>query len=450
MHLELGEKVALKFLRPEALANQELVGRFAREARACVKIKSEYVARVFDVGSLPDGAPFIVMEYLEGKDLGELLREQGQLPVKQAVEYVMQACEALAVAHVAGIVHRDVKPENLFLVQEAQGMDRIKVLDFGISKVALTGSVFETKMPLVRTMMPMGSPVYMSPEQIRASKDIDPRTDIWALGCTLYELLTGVAAFDAPSLTQITAAILESQPPSVQALSSLVPGELEAVVNRCIEKDPKNRYQNVGELAIALYPFAPRRARISAERCSYVLRTAHHVSQAEFELPSQMPPAKPGTQTGSGTAVSRDSVTMDPGGAVLSPDSGAFGARNPWKRLALVGFGVAAVAGAYALFGRHDNGSGPAAAESARAPAVAAPPALLATAVSPPVPVIDPAAAAQAATGSASAPVVRTIAPGQAPTPRVRAPVVQSRAKAPPPPAGRPAASGNHELDVGF
>jgi eukaryotic-like serine/threonine-protein kinase len=135
-HIELGELVAIKFLRSEALAYDELVGRFAREARASVRIKSEHVARVYDVGNLPNGIPFIVMEHLEGKDLGDVLQEHGRLPIKIAVEYVMQACEALASAHAVGTIHRDVKPENLFLARQAQGVDVVKVLDFGISKVA--------------------------------------------------------------------------------------------------------------------------------------------------------------------------------------------------------------------------------------------------------------------------------------------------------------------------
>src|SRR5687767_4861093 len=143
-HLELGEMVALKFLRPEALKNPEIVARFSREARAAARIKSEYVARVFDVGSLPDGSPFIVMEYLEGEDLCTVVEKRGALPYKLAVEYVMQTCEALAAAHSLGIIHRDIKPENLFLARRPQGMDIVKVLDFGVSKVALTGSAFET------------------------------------------------------------------------------------------------------------------------------------------------------------------------------------------------------------------------------------------------------------------------------------------------------------------
>ncbi|HMJ14700.1 MAG TPA: serine/threonine-protein kinase [Polyangiaceae bacterium] len=289
-HLELGETVALKFLRPEALKNPEIVARFSREARAAARIKSEYVARVFDVGSLPDGSPFIVMEYLAGEDLCTVVEKRGALPYKLAVEYVMQTCEALAAAHSLGIIHRDIKPENLFLARRPQGMDIVKVLDFGVSKVALTGSAFETDLPLIRTMMPMGSPVYMSPEQIRASHEIDARSDIWSLGCVLYELLTGATAFDAPSITQLSAIILEKNPTPVRELAPTTPEELARIVNRCLQKNPEDRYQNVAELAIALYPFAPRRARLSAERCSYMLRRDSKAPQ-DFELLSVAPPA---------------------------------------------------------------------------------------------------------------------------------------------------------------
>jgi eukaryotic-like serine/threonine-protein kinase len=284
-HVELGQRVALKFLRPEMLRNPEVVGRFSQEAMAAVKIKSDHVARVFDVGTMPDGAPFIVIEHLEGKNLEEILSEQGPLPIKRAIDYVMQACEALADAHACGVVHRDVKPENLFLTQRSQGIEVIKMLDFGVSKVALTGSAFDIKMPLVRTMLPVGSPVYMSPEQIRASQNVDVRTDIWSIGCVLYELLTGRPAFDAPSVTELAATILEQDPVPVRATRPEVPPALEAIIARCLEKNPHKRYQNMAELALALYPFGPRRARLYAERCCVVLNVAE-TSYSEFELPS--------------------------------------------------------------------------------------------------------------------------------------------------------------------
>jgi serine/threonine protein kinase len=464
-HVELGEKVALKFLRPECTTNEELVGRFAREARASVKIKSEYVARVFDVGTLPDGVPFIVMEYLEGKDLFEVVREQGPLPIKVAVEYVMQACEALAVAHANGVVHRDIKPENLFLTQRAQGMDIVKVLDFGISKVALTGSAFEHKMPLVQTMMPMGSPVYMSPEQIRAAKDIDARTDIWSLGCVLYELLTGSAAFDAPSLTQLSSIILEQSAPPLRALCPNAPLELEAIILRCLEKEATRRFHDVGELAIALYPFAPRRARISAERCCYVLKSAG-LSDAEFELPSLLPPGIVGAESETNIPLAPSVMRSSPTAPMIAaPMREQDRSQSGGSRWAFVALAAALAAGAYA-FWIHRSVANVTASESAPAPAAAAAlpaaptvavpapaapgPALAApgpapVAVDPQVGSVGSSATAGQAAGSAAQ------AKGAASAAKAPRPAAPSRTKAPAAPTpSRPATSGRDELDVGF
>src|SRR4051812_29611172 len=180
-HVQLDERVAIKFLLPEALGNAEAVARFAREARAAVKIKSEHVARVIDVGTLETGAPYMVMEYLEGGDLSQVLASRGPLPVEEAVEYVLQACEAIAHAHALGIVHRDLKPANLFLIRRPDGTNAIKVLDFGISKV-MPGKSASSDNAMTRTRTVMGSPLYMSPEQMASTRDVDGRTDLWALG----------------------------------------------------------------------------------------------------------------------------------------------------------------------------------------------------------------------------------------------------------------------------
>jgi serine/threonine protein kinase len=270
-HVELGHQVALKFLRPELLVHRDLVARFAKEARTAVMIKSEHVARVFDVGTLPDAGPFIAMELLEGQDLGRLVSARGPLPIEAAIDYIMQACEALATAHALGIVHRDIKPDNLFLSRTVPGVDVIKVLDFGISKLGLPESPSSQRRMTVRSTSAVGSPTYMSPEQIRAADDVDARADVWALGCVLHELLSGVPAFDAPSLTQLAAKILERPPAPLCSLKPELPAELGAVVAHCLDKDPTRRYQNVGELAAALCPFAAPRSRIVAERCRHVL-----------------------------------------------------------------------------------------------------------------------------------------------------------------------------------
>jgi serine/threonine protein kinase len=290
----LGDEVAIKVLRKEMLSDGQLVARFAREARVAASIKSEHVACVFDVGHLVDGAPFIVMERLEGKDLRWVLAERGTLPTELAVDYILQVCEALAIAHANGITHRDIKPENLFASRQTQGDDVIKVLDFGISKMNLRSAAAD-KLPLVKTTMAMGSPMYMSPEQIRAAKDIDGRADIWALGCVLYELLVGNPPFTAPSVTELCAQVLECKPVSFESLGVIVSPQLEAVIWRCLEKDPNQRFQRVGELALALSSFAPSRALISVERCCHA-QADEMFGEDPFEVatvPGFVPPRAP-------------------------------------------------------------------------------------------------------------------------------------------------------------
>ena len=224
-HLQLDEKVALKFLRPEALENAEHVARFDREARAAVKIKSEHVARGIDVGKLESGAPYIVMEYLEGGDLSAMLEKSGPLRFDQAVDFVLQACEAIAQAHALGIVHRDLKPSNLFCIQRPDGQLSIKVLDFGISKTTSTSASGSGSrdMGMTRTTAIIGSPIYMSPEQMKSSKGVDSRTDIWSLGVILYELLTGRVPFEADTVTELAIRVAtEPTPPFAEKLIKTV------------------------------------------------------------------------------------------------------------------------------------------------------------------------------------------------------------------------------------
>ncbi len=370
-HTELGQKVALKFLKPEMLANSQVAGRFAQEALAAARIRSEHVARVFDVGSLADGTPFIVMEFLDGRDLFDIVTQDGPQPVRRAVDYVLQACEALADAHSCGIVHRDIKPENLFLLRRSEGIELIKVLDFGISKLALTGSNIKSKVPLVKTMLPVGSPVYMSPEQIRASKDIDHRTDIWSIGCVLYELLTGGAAFDAPSLTQLSAAILEMNPNPPSLSRPEIPIELDIIVKRCLEKNPNDRFQNVAQLATALYPFGPRRSRIHAERCCRLLKVAGS-SSAEFELPSVRPPDWDSSMSGS---FPKDETAAAPARPIVTQDEIATFRpayrTKPLKVAAIVTVGLAALAAGFFAVRGQTMSTTPVAATPPAAPRVA-------------------------------------------------------------------------------
>jgi len=272
-HLQLDERVALKFLRPQALGSPEWVARFAREARAAVKIKSEHVARVIDVGQLDDGAPYIVMEYLEGQDLSAMLAASGVMPFDQAVDFVLQASEAIAQAHALGIVHRDLKPSNLFCIRAPDGLLKIKVLDFGISK-AMPGTFGSGNqdMGMTRTTAIVGSPVYMSPEQMQSSKNVDWRTDVWSLGIILYELLAGEVPFHSETVTELAIRVATEPTPPMRALRRDTPPALERVVMRCLEKTPERRFQNVAELAAALVAFGSRRAAASLEKIQGTLQ----------------------------------------------------------------------------------------------------------------------------------------------------------------------------------
>lgn len=285
-HLELQEKVAVKFLHPEALESPEAAARFLREARVAVKIRSENVARVIDVGRLDNGAPYMVMEYLEGEDLAAQI-QRGALPVATAADYVIQACAAMAEAHKAGVVHRDLKPANLFVVQRSDGSAVVKVLDFGISKLSVPDL---SEAGLTKTATMMGSPFYMSPEQMRSARDVDVRTDIWALGVILFELLTASNAFGGTSLPELVANIMTSSPRDLGKLRPEVPEELRAIVFRCLEKDPEKRFQTVADLAQALAPYAGRDAQITVERLSRVAGVAPIAEAATINTATAVSP----------------------------------------------------------------------------------------------------------------------------------------------------------------
>jgi serine/threonine-protein kinase len=268
-HQELERRVAVKFLLPEIAERSDAAERFRREARAAVKIRSEHVARVLDVGTLDGVAPYMVMEYLDGHDLAEELRTRRMLPVNESLEYLLQAAEAVAEAHAAGIVHRDLKPANLFVTERGDGSRSVKVLDFGISKSVLGGSVND--LSLTRTSSLIGSPLYMSPEQMKSAREVDSRTDIWALGVILYEMLAGRPPYVAESIPQLCSALLHDSPPPLSQFRSDVPAGLEQVILRCLAKDRTGRWPTVADLAQNLAAFAPPYARIHADRARRVL-----------------------------------------------------------------------------------------------------------------------------------------------------------------------------------
>jgi serine/threonine-protein kinase len=254
-HEMLRQDVALKTLLPDALNDPNAIERFTREARAAAMLESDHVVRVFDVGFLPTGLPYIAMEQLDGNDLSGELRSRGPLPVMVACQYMVQALQAISEAHSRGIVHRDLKLSNLFLAKRSNGGERVKVLDFGISKFQ---GAEKAERDLTSTGQVLGSPAYMSPEQLRDPRSVDTRTDIWSVGVILYELLSGVALFDSEkSVGETFAKIIADPIPSLRSVKPDIPEEIDRVVMRCLDRNRETRLQTVDELWDALAPFAP-------------------------------------------------------------------------------------------------------------------------------------------------------------------------------------------------
>jgi serine/threonine protein kinase len=289
-HLQLGERVAIKLLKTRTLKNAELVARFLREGRTAARLRSEYVARVRDVGTLPSGAPYLVMEYLDGRDFEAVLAEHGALDTKVAVKYLLQACEALAEAHAMGIVHRDLKPANLILIRKRDGTTAIKIIDFGISKLVSS----EAPGPgMTQDSVMMGSPLYMAPEQMTSARDADARSDVFSLGAILYHLLTNTPPFLGNSAVDVFERI-SLGPPSPRTVRPDLPAGIEAVTSRCLRKIPGERFADVAELAAALAPFGPPHAELFAESAERILRASADTNAASSPVaPSGMATPSP-------------------------------------------------------------------------------------------------------------------------------------------------------------
>jgi len=318
-HCELDKLVALKFIHEEVSSNQQVTERFLREARATSRLQNEHVVDVLDVGRLPNGAPYIVMEYLEGQNLGQLVERHGPLEVADAAEYVLQVCEAMAEAHAQGIIHRDLKPQNLFLTTRQDGRPLVKVLDFGISKAQFSqGPTF--------TSQTMGSPSYMAPEQIRSSRSVDARADIWSLGVILYQLLSNTLPFVGETVPEVIFNVLSRPTPPLAFVRSGLPTGLVSAVDRCLQKERERRFANVAELAHELVPFTPERAAAAISLIERVMAAgvqqqpfaasdaelAAGVSATEAtteDVPGQM--ARSSVRTTLGTAASSISVSGD-------------------------------------------------------------------------------------------------------------------------------------------
>jgi serine/threonine protein kinase len=393
-HVTLDDRVALKFLLPEYATHPEASERFLREARACVKIKSAHVARVSDVGKLESGAPYMVMEYLEGTDASNIIAEGHRLAVSEAIDYVVQAGDAIAEAHSLGIVHRDVKPANMFVTRHPDGTPLVKLLDFGISKVVGDGKLDA----LTRTTATMGSALYMSPEQIKQSRSVDHRTDIYALGVSLYELLCGRQPFVADNFAALCVEIATGTPTPLAQLRPDVPPQLCAVIEKAYERDLSRRYQSVGEFVVALAPWAPPRSQPIIER---IARAAGLVPRYEPSSPADPNRGSHAHLGGTGSGLSGS----QPGVAPAATNMSGSATVPPTKRstagpillalgvlLGLAGLGLGAVAGFKAL--RSSPAANSAAVESA---APAATPVATESAEPAVEPSVEPSASASAA-----------------------------------------------------
>jgi eukaryotic-like serine/threonine-protein kinase len=266
--LDLDRLVAIKVMRAELTQVPGAVQRLLLEAKLTARFRSEHICKVLDVGTLMNGAPYVVMEYLDGTDLNGLLAERGRFDVVSAVDLILQACEGIAEAHAAAIIHRDLKPENLFVTNLLDDPPTVKILDFGISKQLGARPIGRV---LTNPSAALGSPYYMAPEQMHSAKDADLRVDVWAIGAILFELLTGQPPFDGDTLPEVCAKVMRSDPKRAQELCPDVPTLLSNAVGRCLEKDPNQRFSSIAELAGALAPFGSFRAAASLKRIERVL-----------------------------------------------------------------------------------------------------------------------------------------------------------------------------------
>jgi serine/threonine-protein kinase len=442
-HLQLRERVAIKMLLPERAKQADTVARFLREGRAAVRIRSEHVARVLDVDSDGD-APYIVMEYLEGSDLADVLHRNKSLRPEVAVDYLLEACEALAEAHALELVHRDLKPANLFLVRLPGGRTSVKVLDFGISK---STAADDGDAAMTKTTSTVGTPLYMSPEQLRSSKNVDVRADIWSLGVILFELVAGRPPFRAASIAELGAKVLTTEAPDLRTVVPDAPPALAEAVRTCLRRDPRQRFASVADLARALAPFGTASAAISAARIADVLANAQP-SEPKV-LPGSLDEARANAFDASTTG---SSITDGTWGTITAGVEPVTPANEPPKRrrtlhaavigaVAIVGLGGGGLAATWARRGRHIEPVTSAAVSGSPVPEVtlgadAAPPALSGTAIaSPPVP-----------TGTTS---TRGVQPGRPPARAVapaRSVASQKAATAstePGPPPPRPSPTGS-------
>ncbi|MCP4600960.1 MAG: serine/threonine protein kinase [Proteobacteria bacterium] len=287
-HKLIGRRLAVKFLHPQYVTSEEVVTRFQREAQAAAAIGHENIIEVTDMGKMEDDSPYIVMEFLDGKDVKAAITEDKVLSTSRAARIMVQALSALHAAHEVGIIHRDLKPENIYLIEKSDRPDYVKILDFGISKFRSLES--EGSKGLTQTGTVLGTPYYMSPEQARGDQNLSSRSDIYAMGVMLYQMLTGSLPFDAPNYNALLIKILTEDHVSPDELNPSLPPELVETINIAMDRDPERRFPTCLDFRQRLLPFLPDSSNIRLETgLSPASRTAVQAAlSTDTETPLEM------------------------------------------------------------------------------------------------------------------------------------------------------------------
>lgn len=319
IHMVTGKGVAVKFLRAELTTNLGLVERFLREARAACSVRHPNVVQIHDVLTLESGAPAMVMELLDGESLGEKLSREGRLPIPEFSRLMTPVLGALAAAHAEAIVHRDLKPDNLFLVKLPDGGTDVKVLDFGIAKVSTTE---QASGQLTKTGSMLGTPFYMSPEQLFGEKDVDARSDIWALGIIFYECLSGVLPTFADNLGQIIKTVTSTGIPSLASVAPHVPAPLSTLVDRMLARERSARPSNLDEIRAVVAVYGGASSTVVAGPARPI---QHVVHAAPADAPTEDAPAPPPVARGT-------AALAGPAVAIASARPAAF-VRTPTERM---------------------------------------------------------------------------------------------------------------------